>query len=247
MNKAPITTMVLNSTIVEYDIRSANTSILEFYGMLPKKTLDILNKYPKDKREVTVGLMLQKDKELSKELEKKFTEVMMRFINDNMFDIDYDVLCIKKDAAFIINKTPTITTYGPIEFRPKGRYHTFFNMSPFEFYINDEEVVVKGLQKQAHLHTNGILSLIKDIANLCKSTAYSKAEVYKYLSDLAESYKKKELDFEYYREFNSSSKFKVIIDDHVYMFSDISEEDIPDLDISYNYINIILPLIRLFV
>lgn len=247
MNRAPISTMVLNSTIVEYDIRSANTSILEYYHMLPQKIIDDINKYPKEKREVAIGLILQKDKELSKELEKKFTEVMMRFINDNNLDIDFDVLCIKKDAAFIINKTPMITTYGPIEFRPKGKYHTFLLVGSFEFYVNDEDVVVKGLQKQAHLHKDGILSLIKDVVDTCRASAWDKSAVYKYLSDLVESYKRKELDFEYYREFNSMSKFKVVIEDHVYMYSDISEEDIPDLDISYNYINIILPLVRLFV
>lgn len=247
MNRAPITTMVLNSTIVEYDIRSANTSIMEYYGLIPQHQIDTINKYPKDKREVAAGLMMLKDKKLSKALEKGFTDIMLMFLERNNLDIDFDILCINKDAAFVINKTPKETVFGPVEFRPKGKYHTFFKVGSFDFFINDDSVDVKGLQKQAHLHKDGILHLIKDLSETCNACAGNRDEIFKYLSDLAESYKKKELDFEYYREFNSISKFKVIIEGHEYLFENISEEDIEELDISYNYINIILPLIRLFI
>ena len=63
-------------------------------------------------------------------------------------------------------------------------------------------------------------------------------------------YKRKELAIEYYREFNSTSCYKIIDNEgNEFMFDDISEDYIEekgyDIDISYNYLNIVIPLIRL--
>ena len=246
MNRAPTTTMVLNSTIVEYDIKQANVSLLEYYELLPPKSIEQIRSMPPDKRKVTVGLLMQRDKELATKLENGFDEIMM-FIKSNNLDIDLDVLTIKKDACFIISKTPTKTTFGPITFRPKGVYHSFLMIGNFEFYINDDGVDVKGLQKQASLHQNGILHLIKDVVDTAISANGDKSVMNKYLSELVLAYKKRELEFDYYREFNSSSQFHVSFDGESYLYDNISEIDIPDLDISFNYVNIILPLVRLFV
>lgn len=247
MNRAPTTTMVLNSTIVEYDIKQANVSLLEYYELLPPKSIEQIRSMPPDKRKVTVGLLMQRDKELATKLENGFDEIMTMFIKSNNLDIDLDVLTIKKDACFIISKTPAKTTFGPITFRPKGVYHSFLMIGNFEFYINDEGVDVKGLQKQASLHRNGILHLIKDVVDTAISANGDKSVMNKYLSELVLAYKKRELEFDYYREFNSSSQFHVSFDGESYLYDNISEIDIPDLDISFNYVNIILPLVRLFV
>lgn len=239
--------MILNSIIVEYDIRQANVSLLEYFDLLPKKSIDRIRAMPPDKRKVTVGLLEQRNKELAKRLEEGFDEIMLRFISENHLDIDLDILSIKKDAAFVISKKPSITKFGPIEFRPKNQYHSFLKVNNFEFYIGDNYIDVKGLQKQANLHSDGILHLIQDVVTTAIEANGDKGIINKYLADLVISYKKKELDLEYYREFNAQSQFNVIIDGERYMFSEISDTDIPDLDISYNYINIILPLVRLFV
>lgn len=247
MNKAPSTTMILNSIIVEYDIKQANVSLLEYYELLSPSQIERIRNMPSEQRKVTVGLLEQKNKELATKLENGFDEIMMKFISSNNLDIDIDILTIKKDACFIISKTPSITSFGPIVFRPKGIYHSFLMIGNFEFYINDVGVDVKGLQKQASLHQNGILHLIKDVVDTAISANGDKSVMNKYLSELVLAYKKRELEFDYYREFNSSSQFHVLFDGESYLYDNISEIDIPDLDISYNYVNIILPLVRLFV
>lgn len=247
MNKAPSTTMVLNSTIVEYDIKQANVSLLEYYELLSPNQIERIRNMPPDQRKVAVGLLEQRNKELAEKLERGFDEIMMKFITSNNLDIDIDVLTIKKDACFVISKTPKITSFGPILFRPKGIYHSFLMIGNFEFYISDDGVDVKGLQKQASLHKDGILHLIKDIVDTAISANGDKSVINKYLSELVNAYKRKELEFDYYREFNSTSQFHLTFDGESYLYDNISDIDLPDLDISYNYINIILPLVRLFV
>ncbi len=247
MNKAPIIPSVINSSITEWDMKSANVSVLEYFHLIPQKKIDAIRQLSSEKRKVVVGLLEQKNPELAEKLERGFDEIVKMFIEVNKLDEDIDVLSIKKDAVFVIAKTPTVTEFGPVKFIAKNTYHSFLKIGAFEFYVGYDKVDVKGLQKLAELHENGILYLINDVVNAAEQFAGDKAAMSSYLSTLARLYKTKKLDFEFYREFNSQSKFSVIIDGERYLYDNISEEDINDVDISYNYTNIILPLIRLFI
>lgn len=247
MNKAPVIPSVINSSITEWDMKSANVSVLEYYDLLPKNQIDAIRKLSSEKRKVAVGLLEQKRPELAEKLERGFDSIVKMFIEVNNLDEDIDVLSIKKDAVFVIAKTPAVTEFGPVKFVAKNTYHSFIQVGAFEFYIGKDDVVdVKGLQKMAELHKKGILFLISDVVKTAGLYSIDKTKMSTYLSDLVRLYKNKELDFEYYREFNSQSKFSVFIDGERYLYDEISEEDIDDVDISYNYINIILPLVRLF-
>ena len=62
MNKSPETVMELNSSITEFDIKSANTSLMRYYGLASDNIISKLEKLPQEKREVAVGLLCQKDK-----------------------------------------------------------------------------------------------------------------------------------------------------------------------------------------
>ena len=70
-------------------------------------------------------------------------------------------------------------------------------------------------------------------------------DIQNYLSEFVLEYKKKTLDFPIYREFNQTSQYAVWLDGEKYYFDEIDETYIEELDISFNYINIILPLVRL--
>jgi hypothetical protein len=66
--------------------------------------------------------------------------------------------------------------------------------------------------------------------------------------EFIEAYKKRELPFDYYREFNSQSAFMYYAADGSKVFLDEIDESVIDtIDISWNYINIILPLARLLI
>ena len=64
-----------------------------------------------------------------------------------------------------------------------------------------------------------------------------------FFKEYVTAYKRKELDFDAYREFNSDSLFR--IGGEFPMLSDsMIEDDMDVLDISYNYINVIIPTIQ---
>ena len=52
---------ILDGTIVEYDIRKANISILYTMKAIDKKTYEYLLEVPKKMREVIVGRMIERD------------------------------------------------------------------------------------------------------------------------------------------------------------------------------------------
>ena len=72
-------------------------------------------------------------------------------------------------------------------------------------------------------------------------------EVCIYLHDFIEYYKKRELDLEYYREFTTDSSFKVNIGDNILYLSNIDETMIQNVDISYNFYNIILQALKVII
>lgn len=236
-----------NSSIIEWDMKSANTSICKEYGLLPLETIRRIESMHKSKRERAIGLIGQKDKEFMKALESKFDEVMKIFIEQNDLDLDWDVISIRKDAAFIINREvhyPKVGKY--IVFRQKGIYSHHLYLNPYDIYINSDTIDVKGINdKILPLHENGILSLLRMIA-ICEGSTEPKKQLNELFSDFVLSYKERLLDYDYYREFNPSSKFKINLFGEEMLIDSIDTEDLlAQVDISYNYEKIILPLIRL--
>lgn len=236
-----------NSSIVEYDIRHAQINIMKYYKLYPDiGLLDVYDALPKEKREVKCGLLLKKYPELAKNLEKGFNDIVYEFLTANGLDKHMDIVSIKKDAVFVINKPVTKTTFGPVEFVPKNKYHGYINIGNIEFYVGDRKIDVKGIGDRWIYHENGILVIIKDLIDILESDA-TIAELNKYLNDLCKYYKSKELNVAVYREFNSRSRYKCVMNGTTVELENISYEDLDQYcDISYNYINIILPLVRLF-
>ena len=232
-----------NSSIIEYDIRHANINVSKYYNLYNDiKYLDTLDALPKKEREVKFGLLLRKNKEFSKNLEIGFNNIVKEFLSVNNLDIDLDVLSVKKDAVFVINHKVNTTTFGPVEFVQKNKYHAYLNLNRIEFYIGDK-TDVKGIGDGYKLHKEGIVLLIEELFDHIEKGRNPN----EFLSEVAELYKKRQLNLEMYRQFDSKCKYKCIIDDNPVLLDDISYEILDEsCDITYNYINIILPLIRMF-
>lgn len=232
-----------NSSIIEYDIRHANINVSKYYNLYNDvKYLDTLDALPKKDREVKFGLLLRKDKEFSKRLEEGFNSIVKEFMEVNNLDKDLDIISIKKDAVFVINHKVPTTTFGPVEFVQKNKYHAYINLNRIEFYIGDK-TDVKGIGENYKLHKDGIILLIEELIDYLERGK----DVNMFLAEVADLYKNRKLNLEMYRQFDSKCKYLCRIDDNMVLLDDISY-DILDTscDISYNYINIILPLIRMF-
>jgi hypothetical protein len=106
---------------------------------------------------------------------------------------------------------------------------------------------VKGIgsREAISLHANGMCKFINDLIDLY--IANNRVDTNNYLHEFTEAYKARELPFEYYREFNSQSAYKYYEGDDEIVLDEIDESTIDYIDISWNYFNVILPAIRLFI
>lgn len=239
---------IVNSDIVEWDIHSANLSLIKTYHLLNEDKISKLEDLKKKDRVVSVGLEMQKDKDFSKKLESHFNLIIKEFIETNKLDQDYDITSIKRDAAFVVNRKIKKHQFGEyINFIPKNHYHAYLYIKPYEFYFKKDHMVdVKGLRDEVlSLHENGILSLLTDVINIAEESGMNTKKINHYLSDYVNAYKNRELDFDMYREFNNESKFKYNMMGNEMLLEDIDDDLINKIDISYNYLHIILPLIQI--
>lgn len=263
-----------NCHIVEYDIKSCNTSICREYKLLPDKVLDSIDKMPSYERKVKFGLIRQKNKELSREHTKRVDEVVKQFISQNNLKFEDDIVSIKNDAVFTFNRDIPFPTVGEhVVFRPKNHYHAYLYMRPFEFYFRSDKneydamVDVKNLTSDIEVlkrHSNGILALLSEFVEVVEKSNSDYKEIHEFCSTIVKAYKKRELVPDIYREFNPNSKYNshykikssTIMDRYQDSSFDIYLKDAPldedgyitdDVDILYNYMNIILPLIKMVV
>lgn len=236
--------VLVNSSIVEYDIKSGNTSVMRQFQLTDENEISRIESLAKKDRVIAVGNMM-KDKDFSKALESGFNTVVDEFLKKNNLDRDDDVLMIMRDAVFVIVKPIQYQDIGSCHFRPKGSYSGFLRCSPYEFLVASDHIDVKGMKDEdLDLHKNGVLQMIRDVYDACSEYHMDTIKISQYLKELLVAYKEKALPLDYYREFNSTGKFKLIYDSHDIMMDSITEEDLPELSIDYNYVKIILPLIR---
>ena len=242
---------IINSEIIEWDIKSANLSLIKEFSLLSDKEISRIPTDNKEKREKHVGILMKNNKEFNKALENKFDDVINTFMELNSLDKDYDILSIKKDAVFVTSKIIKVNQIGNhILFVPKNTYHAYIQLQNSEFYFKKNKIEVKGISKNFDeillpLHKDGILYLLNEVINICENTNMDSIRINSFMKDFVEKYKKKELDFDFYREFNQSSKFRCNMYGNEILFDNIDESLIDVVNIEYNYINIILPLIRI--
>lgn len=244
----------VNSSIIEWDIKRAGLNLIKEKSLLSKDDIDNLEKLSKKDADIKIGKMQINDKVFSKNLEQAFTDIMNTFLIKNNLDKDFDVLSIKKDACFVINKNITNSSFGNfITFVPKNEYHAYIYLKPFEiFFKRNGDIDIKNFigdkkrrNKILDLHQNGILNLFQFIIYIAETSTNYQKDLNKFLHEFVEMYKRKELEFDYYREFNVESRFRYQSMGGEIMMDHINTSILEKINIEYNYIHIILPLINL--
>ena len=234
--------------IIEYDIRSANTSLMNYYGLASEDKISKLIEMKKEDREIAVGKMMRKSKEFALNLEKAFTDIVEAFLEENHLDRSEDIVSIKKDAVFVRNRSVRKTKFGEaVLFRPKGEYDGFLQLSKgkLEFYHQkDGHLDVKGISDELlPLHNEGVLDFISNVFAETKDWT----GLQRYLKEYAKAYKERELVFDAYRQFDANSKFLVRMFEQDVLMDNIDDVTIQYTDISYNYLNIFLEVLKIVI
>lgn len=237
---------LFNNEIIEYDLKSAGFNIVKYYKLLPDKDIDKLEKMDKNQRQIQLGLYQRNNKEFIKQLNDGFANARKLFFEANDIQ-EYEVLSVKKDAIFIINKHCDYCQFDNLDFRIKNKYLGFMKLNGLEIYYKSpiDDLEIKGLNDNVlEYHKEYMLDFIKDIFALA-TYPNNKSKIIKTLTQFVKLYIHKELEFGYYRQLNESSKFEINLDGDKYLIDNIDES--ADYDITYNYFNFILPICRIFI
>ena len=241
-------TMCVNSSIVEWDIHSGNTSMMYHYNLAPKPVIDKLAAMNKQDRVVAIGKLMKKDKEFSKKLEASFNSIAQDFVEINEIPRE-NIISIKRDAVYVLNRDIKFSTFGQyVEFVPKNQYTGWLYIKPYEFYFKDDSTIdVKGLSDNLiPKHEHGMLAFLSDLFDTCRASNMGKGDINQFMAEFSENYKFRRLKDDFYREFNQKSLYRLVYPDIGEMLTEsFPERDLEYVDISYNYLNIIIKAIKI--
>jgi hypothetical protein len=229
-----------NTEIIEYDIKSAGFNVIKFRKLLPIEEIQELESIDKQERNIRIGKRIIRYPNIGEEIINTLAEIRSDFGVANSIE-EHDVLSIKKDAIFLIKKKPSELNFkGFFEFREKETYTSYCNLGGKEFYYSAKKLQldVKGISDKARKQQEKFL--LFDIKKIMSSAEkLSPEQIFSVLKNYRSKYLNRELPRETYRDIETG-----MYQMGDYSLEDISDEMLKDVDISQNYINYILPLIK---
>lgn len=244
--------LLTNQTIIEYDLKSANVNLCREYHLLPDEKIDKIAAMPKAERVKTIGKMMRKDKKFTEDLKASFVDIRHRFFEANEV-VDGDILAIRKDAIFCLRRVD-YDTFGKCFFDSKNTYTSFLRLDRLEFYYNSmgrhfgdkARVDVKGISdEELKKHEEFMMEFFRNLFK--KLETGDKASQIRFLKRFIDNYKHRRLEVGYYREFNQESIFRLTARSETYddeVFIPFVEKQ-KELDIDYNFFNILLPIVKI--
>lgn len=237
---------LINSEIVEYDIKSAGLSLAKEFKYLSEETIEKLENMTKADRNRRMGILKINNKQLSKNENNALVEARKLFIKSNNLNVN-NIISIKKDAVFVTQRCNN-RKFGNIEFVPKNKYTSYMELNRLEFYYNSNRLDVKGIDDvMLSKHEEYMLEFFKTYLSLLESGNESRLK--EYITNFVYRYKSRLLDIEYYREFNVTSAYRLkdMIENNVYGIDTIDSTGFEYINISYNYFNYLVPLCTMLI
>lgn len=234
---------IISSDIIEYDISSAGYSISRRYKLLDEKTLDMLGSLDKKSRQIRIGLLCRDNPKYNEALKSAFVNIRKEFFMANSITDD-DILSIKKDAIFLLRHVNNVNFGDYVTFAEKNKYSSYFYINKTEFYVGSGTLDVKGISDdKLELHRDYMLDFLYNIFKMMEVTDFK--YIIKELVAFTNHYKARNLDVGYYRELNSESSYRMIDDFCGHNIGIDYVDDVENVNISYNYMNYIRPLIAI--
>lgn len=243
--------------IIEYDMKDGGLSIIKEEKLLPPEMIAKMDRLKKGiDRNKAIGKLRynEKYKDIPKQQNEYFRKYRLLFGESNSLEDD-DILAVRKDAIFTKKYCYQLDFGEHIHFAEKNVYQVYAVLlynggaglkTRYEFYWKEDgSIDVKGLEDLAieRYHKNCTISVISQILRRVYKLDYPGA--IEYLCKFLSRYKRRELDFDFYRSFDANAQFPVNYYGTERMFSEIGSEILPLVDISYNYTRVWIPLLNL--
>ena len=224
----------ISGRITEYDIKSANISMLKKYNMISDDEYNYYLSLPKQFREQDIGKMIR-DRGICfyNTIAEGIKDAKYQFLTRNNID-PMSIVRIANDAVYVNSfiDCTDLQIYDTVKFVPKNVYNVMIRLNnEVSIYLNIEKdfiIDVIGINNDLlNLHEpfmEFLCNLIYQIERVSIESAIT------YFNGFYKSYINKELDIEYYREFNSYSMYRHI--SGKYLLASI--KDIKDVDTNYN-------------
>ena len=238
---------IISQLIREYDISKANINILFKYGILSESQYQYFLKCPRMERQITIGKMEKNNPKIIKIKQQGIEESRKLFFDANDIS-DTDVLSIRNDAIFLINKTAKITKFENIEFLNNNTFSSFYSLDHKDleaYYMYDsfsqkEKITIKGMKPEELVkHENFFLDFL--LAVFQSAELEGVEETIKLIASFNQLYVGLELDVEYYRNFDNMSRYIINTKNHSNYLPYIERDDLKHINTICN-LNIIREL-----
>lgn len=221
--------------IREYDIQKANISVLYELGVLSKEKYDMLFNADRMSRQVYIGKLIREDSSIGQAIKTGIMNAKNIFFEKNNID-SRDILSIKNDAVFIIDKVPMNVSFGKIHFVLKNTYNTYIKLDKLQIYygnnLEDEIVDVKGI-KDIDLETYHMSFLSIIIEFIRNMNSFGPEKALDFINSVMDMYIRRELDIECYRCFRSDSGYSMPTKTMGYSIRTIPKDY--NVDFNYNF------------
>lgn len=238
---------IIAHNIYEYDIQKANINILFALGIIDREYYDKLYNMSRMDRQVEIGYMIKYTEGLGDKLSEGIKLYRKKMFEANGLE-DENILSIKNDAIFVIDKKLKITEFDNVKFILKNRYSTYIKLNRsievyFESNIVDGTISldIKGISdEKLELHHKYIATVVADVLYFIETGDINSGLTY--IGELYNSYVERKLQPGYYRNFNAESDFTINANGMTYSIPCcLDYQTLMTLDISYN-LNIIREL-----
>lgn len=238
-----------NKVIEEYDIKSGGYSITISENLIEdKKLITRLKASNKSERQILLGLYIREHKEFTKLLHNGFRKYITAFVSLNNMSKN-NVLSVKKDSVTFFDSKIVRTKFKQAEFTCRGTFTSYLKIGKLEFYLNSKtkQKVLKGITLNSFSET-----LIEEVFTIMSLAEFQKKDVIEnYITELRQAYVTHQLTDQYYKELSANNGYllKNPLTGFT-MYSDFpfdEESFFNEIDISYNYRNILMPLFEVFI
>jgi hypothetical protein len=235
-------------TVREYDMADAGMSTVRKLGLFPRE-LARLEATPKGERLVELGKLVGGDPAASAAIMADLVEARTAFGAANGLD-DGDILAVRRDAIFVAGKRCTELAVSGHVFKEKARYSSYYRVGKVELLWSawDRRLDVKGLGKETRaFQAEHMLSKAASLISV--SEKCSARQTMESARHLRHEYLGLRLPAGCYREMNSHNLFRTrltLVGMPITML-EAGPDDVPSLDVGYNYAEFLAPLFGLMV